>query len=349
MIDRKQLLEALKCVAPALAPVPLIPILSHIWFTGSRIMAYNDRIGISTPFKTDFKGALPGAVLLDLLNASLAKECDFVEERQDVLIKAAGSKIKLPFLPPSDFAFEMPARGKGVKDIPKDHAFFAGMETCLRSISNDTTHPDQLGVTVIPADKDLLLFATDSATMMHAKAPAFPFTRKRIVLPTAFCQQMLILAKYAERVSIESSDDFVLFEADDTKLFGRLVEMGSATPFDFPGVFARHTQSMGRDKPVEIPSRMRLIVERAIIMTTTKQDKGHTKITARDGRLTFLSLSDHGEITDTLAIKHPDVNVQINPRLLKDGLTDFKKILFTSRCAIMQNEAATFLVSSTGT
>src|ERR1700757_1851266 len=93
---RKEILDKVQTVSPALANNDLVPVLSHLWFTGTSLMAYNDQIAISVPCKTDFKVAVPGATFISLLKNTIAKEIELSVANDEMQIKAASSRLKLP-------------------------------------------------------------------------------------------------------------------------------------------------------------------------------------------------------------------------------------------------------------
>jgi len=165
--ERLQLRDKLEAVAPALSSSDIIPIMSHYWFTGSHVMAYNDRIAINCICKTDFKGALPG-LLLQLLKASQAPklELEYKPADSEVLFKLGSSRVRLAVLPPADFVFDMPALEDDANALKSTRkALVAGIAACLASVGNDTSMPEQLGVSILPGDDELHLFATNNATL----------------------------------------------------------------------------------------------------------------------------------------------------------------------------------------
>ena len=107
-MNRKLLLDRLGKVKPALATNDLIPALTHLWFSGDEVLAYNDAVGISAPCDAGFAGMVPGATLLAVLGTSRAKDVEFSPGDGEVLVKAASAKIKLPLLPVDKPLFEMP-------------------------------------------------------------------------------------------------------------------------------------------------------------------------------------------------------------------------------------------------
>jgi len=67
MIARRLLLNKLKVVVPAVALNELIPVLTHVCFSGTHLIGYNDCIAISIPRSSGFRGCIPAVTLTDLL------------------------------------------------------------------------------------------------------------------------------------------------------------------------------------------------------------------------------------------------------------------------------------------
>ena len=111
MLSRTALIANLEVVEPALSDNAMIPVLSHFWFTGKRLLAYNGTIAISVPCETKFTGAVP-KTLLAMLRTSGAKEIEITKAAFALEVKAAAAKWKLPTLPPDDFTFKMKAMPK---------------------------------------------------------------------------------------------------------------------------------------------------------------------------------------------------------------------------------------------
>lgn len=341
-MERTTLLKKLEICAPALSSADIVAVMSHFWFTGSRVMAYNDQIAISTPFKSEFKGTLPGMTLLNTLRSSKAKDAEFVVDGSELTVKLASTRGKFGYHEPDAFIFVMPkSQGEGLPVHAP--AFMRAVECCLRSVSHDTSNPDHLGVTVIPEKRHLALFATDTATMSSArvgldKGGTVQF-KDRVVLSSEFCRQMLALSKGIEdKVQLEIFDDHALLVVGDTVLWGSLIE--SKDPTDFHANFEHLCPEKTLAKLVELPTKLAGIVERAMIVGESKADRARTSITEDGGRLRFFTKSDHGEMTDTLLVgaEHAGVKVRVEPRLLKNGLGFFNRMLFTSDTVIMSND-----------
>ena len=370
---RKDLLDKLVTVSPALASTDLIPILTHFWFDGGSLVAYNDQIGISVPFETDIEGAVPGATLLNLLKTTSRGITKVVFSMKEAVLEVAAgrARMKLALMPPKDFEgiFEMPEAGEDRICLESDKEFLDAIETCLRSVGNNTGQPDQLGITLIskPKEKVLHLYATNSTTLSFSKVKVngkVNFTR--IILPTAFCTQLLKLGRIMpekEAFHLEVlEDDGVLFAARDVWLFGRLVE--SAQPLNFEGILDHHYPAELEQKMIDVTDlqlRLQRALERAVIITDSTTDQGTTVLYVEKDEptvLRFLSETDRGVVKDSIVLtkptgnkkdkpqKHPVVSVRLEPKQLKAGLGFFDRMLVTKSCVIMENAVSTYLVSA---
>lgn len=352
-MNRKDLLDKLETVSPALSDSDLLPVMTHFWFTGGgdpEIMAYNDQIGISVPFDAGVEGAVPGAILLSLLKNSKALAVEFTPQEAGALkVKAASSTLTLALLPAKQFLFDMPEpRAKDTLPWKSKAQFLDCIETCMRSVGADTSVPDQLGVTLIPNDDSLDAYSTNNSSLSYARIGLTkPSTlKKRVILPGAFCNQMLKLGRSVKDFHIEFHDDYALFVAKGVRLFGRLIE--SERPVDFAGAMKHHFPDGVRKQLVPIPTKLRLILERAIIITDAAADQGTTVVTCKDRQMKFVSKTDRGEVVDTMQVGdgQPDVAVRLEPKLLKHGYEFFDEMVITDRCAIMARGHMLYLVSA---
>lgn len=346
-MDRIELLEKLNKVSPGLSGNDLIPMLSHFWFTGTRVMTFNDQIAISTTCKTDFTGAVPGNTLLNLLKASKARDVEMLLEGDNLQIKAASSRFRLGTIPLDNTLFEMPEAPKVNGPFHGTPQFLEALDACMRSVSLDTSVPDQLGVTLVPDGGTLLMYATNGHTISHCRIKLkdkATFT-KRVILSTPFCQQVLKLGGPGSILAIH--DDHALLITKGTMLFGRLVE--SEKPLDFAKVTTHHFPPELKKRLITIPSKLRLILERACIITEAKIDHTKTTITVRDGKMRFVSRSDRGEVVDTMLVTdHPEVSIMVDPKPLKAGFGFFDTMLVTEKCIIMCKGDMVYLVAGTG-
>lgn len=363
-MNRIDLVSKLDLVAPALSSIDLVPVLKHFWFTGESLLCYNDQIAIKTKLKSDFVGAVPDT-LTSLLSVSRAKDVDFFVGKDadgkglpegQLLVKAASSKFKLPFLPEETTKiFEMPKPDPTKALLVDMKEFLEAIDSCTRSLKEDTSMPDSLGITLVIGIGILDLYATNDATISHASIKLRNnvtakdervANAKRIVISGNFCRQMLTLAKSDGKKHIELHDDYSLFQCGEDVLFGKLVDV--PRPLDFDSVINSTFPAELHKNLVAIPSKLQLMLDRAVIITESKTERSKTAITIKDGIARFFSKSEKGEVRDNVQLEEmqPDVSVSIDPRLFKNGFGHFDKMCLTENCLIMSKGASLYLVSA---
>jgi DNA polymerase III sliding clamp (beta) subunit (PCNA family) len=351
-MKRSELVESLEIVAPALSKTDMVPTLKHFWFRGDSLMAYNDFIGTSVELKTEFIGAVP-ATLLQMLKASKAKDTEFDTDGEMLVVKAASSKFKFPTLGKDSFIFDMPKpKSKAVLKVNTEQ-FLKGIKDCLYSVGDDMLTPDQVGITLLMDGDDLCLFAINGATMTCVRTKCGEVTFKdRVILPADFCRELLRIEDLVkEDLHIEIHDDHVLAVCGDVTLFGKLVE--SDKPLDFLKVMSDHFPSEMKKKMVPIPTKLELMLDRALIITDGTDD-GKTAVTVkRDGadcKMYFSSTSTRGEVHDTVLVgkQHPEVKIVVKAKWLKIGYGRFTDMIVTDKCVAMSGERSLYLVALVG-
>ncbi len=349
---RTEFLEKLYIAEPALSDKDLIPVLSHFWFDGKELVAFNDQIAISVPCKSTFTGAVPGKLLVNLMAKSKAKKVELLPENDQLIVKAASSKIKLALLPEKSFdgIFEMPKVDKE-SQVPVDTAsLVSALENCLLSVGTDVSLPDQLGVTMIRDNKLLLFFSTNDVTFSNTilgmkKKAKLP---ERVILSTIFCKNLLVLAKGAKDCKLYVEEDHTLFVADGVHLYGRTLHTDD--PIPFVKIMQQHLPKNYAAKFVSIPSKLRLVIERAMVIAESSVSNRATTITVADGKMKFQSKSELGEITDSVMLSghHGNVTTVLDPKLLRHACTEFDKILLQEHCGILRKGDSIYMIASVG-
>lgn len=348
-MNRKQLLDVLAIVRPALASASLIQVLTHFCFTEREVLAYNDQIGISTPLRAGFSGAVPGGTLLSILGASLAAEAELSASEAELLVKAGGMKARLPLLPPDAFLFEMTdAKGDALPVAGKD--FVAAISGCLRSTSSDTSVPDQLGVTLIPKKKSIDMYSVNGASMSRATvALSAPQTlSRRVTLPAPFCEQLARLAADDEAgASLTVAADHALLKtASGTRLFSKLVDVPK--PLDFEAQFAEIVPDDLDARSVKIPDAFKLALERALVISDPSGERVYSNLSIKDEVATLITKSGKGEIRDRIRLKgHPDVATSVDAQWLKVGCAELSHILATDGAIIFGRGRNLYLAATT--
>lgn len=190
--SRVALLHTLTLVKPAVGRATFVPVLSHFCFTGTTVVACDDRITIEVPFPLGFVAAVPADLLVKQLQSLVADEVDFELKGNALVLLCGKSRLQLPTLPPERFVFQRP-KDAGGKPISITQDVLNGIRACLMSVSTDPTHPAQLGVTMAGVGENAL-YSTDNVTMSRHLLAHPLESAASVILPTSFCQQLLSLS-----------------------------------------------------------------------------------------------------------------------------------------------------------
>ena len=350
-MKRQELIGKLETVAPALSNNDIIPICRSFWFTGDEVMAFDGYIAISVPFKTAFVGAVPGDTLLSLLKALSVPEVEIEQDGEAALVRGGKSRVKLAMQPAAHFnkMFTMPA--SPTTALPcKGKELIDAMSLCMKSVSKDTTIPDQLGLTALSSSEYVTFYSSNDSTLSRAEVGLNSRIKlpKRAVLHAKFCKQFVSLASPKDQPKVEFGENHVMFAAPGgVRLFGALVE--SDKPLSYDEIFDRYHPASYEDNMTPIASKFNNIIERACIVAKTEAKTVRTRITVKDGQAVFITKTPLHEIKDQMQVPngHPSVSIEVNPKAIAEGLDGgaFDKMLMTNRCITLKNNTGYFLVA----
>lgn len=338
-VNRKELLDSVERVKPAIASQKVIEELQNVWFSGESITAYNSSsLGIRIPFKSNLSGGLRGNLLLDLLKNSRAKELD-VELKEEVAeIRAGKTKINLALLPRERCPWKFPKLDRPA-DFTASEELLGALSNVLVSIGSGTTKPEQLGVSFVNLkDNDIDLYTTDSNTVSGATCTleGWPEDISRSIWPTAFVEQ-LIRFPGAE---IWVDQYKVIAKAEGISLFTSTVDNPSPMNFDdmigeLPATF-------------EIPDRLNLALERA--STMLKGFPNETiSIKLQDGVMRLLVSTPLGELRENIKVKSDiSAKCRTNPDFIKRCLDRTSGMGFADNCLTMVGTNFAYYISVMG-
>lgn len=303
-LNREALIKVTNLIKPAVSTTNYIPALTHIMFDGEWATAYNDISAISVRIDTDVDACLPGELLTRTLASFSAEKIMFQSTGNEMVVSSGRSKIKMPILPSKDFPLKWPDLKKGA-ELEIDANVIKGIERCLVSVGTDPTHPAQMGVTLdVDGKGHAVLFSTDNFTVsrFQTKTEVSLPGDAPVILPTFFCQQLMILAKaFPEaEVTVLSFPGVIVAEIGKsaTLLTKTLVDV---EPLDFHRIINKHVPNLGDlpDLSSTIPDGWEGAFSRALLVLGGEVDKA-TKLTASADLLKLASSSAMGEANEAL-------------------------------------------------
>jgi hypothetical protein len=341
MISRQRLLRKLQQIAPALCEHDILPVLQHVLFTGTHLVAFNDRIALSVPLRTDFTGTIPGRLLIDMLKISRSSTVEMVRNGNGVQLGGTSFEARAvhDYRMPTEFAdyhLQMPPPRH--KFIPVGAQFFHAVAKCLQTVSEHSVTADHRGITLIPGDgQQLKMFSTISAAMTCCTVDLPQrLVRKRALLPNAFCKQMLRLAKQAQTTRLAFRNDrYALFLADDVLLFGKLIQ--SATPFQFERILGRLMPNGTRSEMVPIPKpQFGIMPQQAARICDIRGNEVRTRFTVREGVIELFSRSDRGQVSESTPLPgHPNVKQMTQAAYILPPYKWAERMLISENCVLL--------------
>lgn len=332
--QRTELLSILQTLAPALASKELVPGLTHFWFMGETVHAYNDIIGLELPFNSDVTGAMHGPSLLGVLGQSRAAEVTLdMGESGEAKLKAAGANLKLAVIPAERVLWQPEWKSETPPALGPE--VIVALERVLVSVGDDPAMPDQMGVTFIVAGGTLALYATDSKTIARAILDAPEgMPEGRFIAPTPFCQQLVRLG--AGGVALDLTENAIMVETEaSVRIFGRLVE--AASPVDFETVIAKYITDDAWNNAITKPPGLEAAIERTLTVIADVQPPVATiEVQGKMARLS--AKGSHAEVVrDSVALERecPAARLTFNPNLIKRGLKHTDRLLVTDNTFLL--------------
>jgi DNA polymerase III sliding clamp (beta) subunit (PCNA family) len=347
-LERKLLLDALNMVKPALATKDLIEELSHCWFDGEYVMAYNDaELGIQVELETPFKGGIRGSLLLGLLHNSRAKEITLEEaDEGTMLLKAARTRATLSVLDYERCPWKFPEIDPKKAYEITNQDFIPALERVLIATGKDTSVPETMGVTIKAGDGKIVLYATDSSNVIATESIDTKSTRwdgTRIV-PKAFCEEFLSLCSDKGRIEFRK-DSVVGQTPDNVQIYARLVH--TRKPLDFEDMIGKHSK-FTKEAKFETPERLSLALDRmSVLFEGLINEK--MKVTLGQGKMRLeAKVEGRGELKDSVVIPDnvPELEFWTEPAFIRRALDLTTHMVCSEDSVRMSGGRFVYLVSN---
>lgn len=171
-IDRKALVDVMEFVDPAVAKVPILPVLLNVCFDHGYVTAYNEYIGLIAPADWPLDCAVQGEVLLRWLAREGRPEKISVKEVDGkVVVDAGNAQLKLDVMDVRDYVWAFPPDKKlsAVATIEDRNLFAAAVDNVLECAGNKVGS-DWSGVYLM-FDKDVAMYSCNEKTAARQRVP----------------------------------------------------------------------------------------------------------------------------------------------------------------------------------
>ncbi len=310
-MNRKQLLEVLELVKPALADINVVPIYQNFCFDNGKVYAHNDRLSIIAPAPgIDGVFSVNGKTFSDLLRASSAAEVDLIVESENIILKSGRSRMKLPYMGEEEFLFEEPEEENWSIIIDLDVELVEALKLCLLTSSTDSTMPVFMGVTVKGGDKPALFSCDGDALSRFTLRLPNRVADEQFTMSNDFVESIIRIAGKTEcyEGTLYVNEGWAYAElGNDYKVYGRNV--GIDEVFDYES----QIRKAFKEEPVYIgvPKGFDEALNRARVIGDP--DNKSTTITIAGDKMELKTETHSGVVKDTLKIGkgHPDIEVGV--------------------------------------
>ena len=355
-IEREELLTALQRLKPGLATKDIMIVNTHVWFRGNHITASNDEgLGITVPFKSELKGGLRGALLINLLSNSKAKEVDLEpgDTESSIILKAARTNLKMSLLGVKE-ALPLPDWSKA-KLVTLTPAFLDGLEKVMVSTDNpNAALAEQRGVTVITQAKELVLFSNNGKTISRAVVPIpdgwHGKLDDRFTVPTSFAKLILVMRKDKEPdIQLAVNKTHVFIDNRWQQVYSPLVTVLEQSNW------IKISQGVTKGLTyTPIPARLKLALARsAVVLDGEKKEDQFVDIKVENGKGTVLKIATSaslGNLNDTIPLDDdlPPVDIRLDPDSIKAGLPLCEQMAINTQALTLTGGNFTYMVARFG-
>ena len=344
-MERKELLNILDTVKPALSSKPLVPVFQTFCFTGETVYAYNDVLGIVAPCEIDLNIGIPGETLVGLLSNSRGKTVTFEvdEGKNEAVVKTGNSKIRLPYFEEDEFLFEEPEDNwENAIVLALDNEMLDAFSCCLVTVSEDTAQQAFMGVTlIVNSNSECYFYSCDGDSLTRYILSSQGENSGQYIMPSEFCSAVLRLVdklKIAEEgvvgtLTVDSEWACADFDIGH-KIYGRIIEKDDPTDFE---------KLINDSLPdsaifVDIPKHIAQALARATIVVD--KDTLRTQLTIEGKKLKLYTESSIGTVRDALKLSdtYEEIEVYVNAALMERAVGLCDQFAVCERCTAYKKE-----------
>lgn len=335
-VERGPLLGIMRLLKPAVAEKSLVEGLTHVFFDGQTVTAFNDIIGIEIPCNLPIAGGLMGVTLLGILEHSSDPEADLEPSETEVLVKLRGVRAKLPVLPLDRAALPFGEVVSG--GTPVDAAFLAALRHAMLSVAVSGPYGGG-GITVMVEGQGLGFYSSDLKSISWVRIGLDDVSNypDRIVLSAEFCTQLLSLCADGGEITVTQDSVTATDIATGIRLFGRLIEEAEGQQADFAGTIASLFPEGAKPTPLPSVGLGEALARAQVITPSGQVAKVHVLV---DKAVLRLELeTDLGKLDEVIPLEKPlpenKLESDMDAVLVARGLASSDRFLLNERSIVL--------------
>lgn len=323
-IARSELLDALSVVSKGMSARSTLPILSGILLSaenGSLTMQATDlevsvRHSAPSLIEEDGQTVIPGKLLTDIVRSLPEAAVTLELDGETMSVRCQHSAFTVRTLSPSDFPKFPEVEVSASVDLPA--SLLASMaKKVSKAVSRDETRAILTGILFILDGHTLRMVATDSyrlaviETLLEVTGGA----EMELVVPGRALEEASRLAASAEKVTLGTSENQVVFSFGDTTFVTRRIE----------GSFPNYKQLIPKEATTTITvatEELAAAVKRVSLLAMHNTPLKISALTEDQTLSLSATTQDVGDASEDLMVKveGPDVEIAFNHAFLMDGL-----------------------------
>lgn len=314
-VNRKELLEALAPLKPALPSRTSIEALTHIWFDGEYVYAHDGGLGVRVKLQVPFRFGVSGSVFLGLLAQASADTLSLEPSDNVLAFKAGRSNVKLATLPLESRVWPYPdgTDARPVASLKATDAFLAALKQVFVVRPTNPKRMEHYAVCIFPAGKEMDLCVTDSRTLAVVPvAEAITGKVKALAIPRGFAEQLVSQCTDSPVVRMHG-DYFHCAANEKVTLYSNVFD--TTDILDLPKTADKFCDEKVAP-PFALPEELRATLERVALMAGSEEPLVllHTsgKKLKLTGKFKFGTLDEEFELAKAL----PKCTVKASTKLL---------------------------------
>lgn len=331
-VDREEFRALLLRLKPALRVGGAIPSMSHFWFDGKGVSAYDGGFGLRLSYQSELTCGVPGAALLGLLDTSVLKEAKLEQTKSSLNVSLGRSTSKLAVLDSDAQLWPFPKRlPKGAETYALSEVFIEGLRKVLFVKASPTTRVEHYGVIAECVDDRVFLYTTDTMTLASASLE-LEGSFGKVLLPRLFAEQLV--SQSPGGVDLTVLDGCLIAVGDDAVYYSSLMDISTAD--DLGKVIA--SQQAAHSKPVPIPAGLDGALARAEVLSG-KED-AVVALTLSKGLLTVSGEYKLGELCEELELEgNPGAaKILVKAPQIRRALVHAESLSITSKTVLLRGE-----------
>jgi DNA polymerase-3 subunit beta len=302
--NRKDLLKTLNLLKGSLSDKDYIPVYTCFCFDSEdgNIYAYNDVMASIFDFDLDELDepiAIPGKILLSILNGLSGEMVSFNIDKDILRIKSGKSKFNIPIFSEDDFIFKIPEL-KNTIDIDITDDFMKGISACLISIGDDAIHSNHKGISFVVDDSDVFLYSTDNTSISKYTVSDMdvPDEDLSLLIPKEFCIEMISIYKNdqdAEYTFSIGKGFIAILKGDFICLYSKFEDDHTE---DFESIFDKYKKEI-KGKGLGINNTFFESLKRSLLMLDGETIK-KAQCIVKGNKVELLTESKNGNLQDLI-------------------------------------------------